>query len=108
MPIFFPKYNISQYFLLFTFRTALHYAASWGCNTTLQLLLTVLLIDVNVKDEEEKTPLFKVRILTISGNSDLLQKIFSNIFLQITIALALNIFKKVLNTKIKIFTRQGW
>ena len=40
-------------------RTALHYAASWGCQRTMQLLLETPGIDVNIRDADGKTPLRK-------------------------------------------------
>ena len=40
-------------------RTALHYAASWADYRMLKILLHVQGIDVNVKDQHHKTPLFK-------------------------------------------------
>ena len=49
---------------LFILRTALHYAASWGDIRTIRVLLNCLGIQVNIRDEHGKTPLYKVRIYT--------------------------------------------
>ncbi|XP_066930357.1 uncharacterized protein [Clytia hemisphaerica] len=40
-------------------RTALHFAASWADYRMLKILLDVRGIDVNIKDQHHKTPLFK-------------------------------------------------
>ncbi|XP_066923179.1 uncharacterized protein [Clytia hemisphaerica] len=40
-------------------RTALHYAASWGCTRTLNILLRCPGADVNMRDCHGKTPLYK-------------------------------------------------
>ena len=40
-------------------RSALHFAASWGCVDTMKQLLQIPGIDVNIKDGQYKTPLFK-------------------------------------------------
>lgn len=40
-------------------RTALHFAASWGCCRTLNILLKVPGVKLNLRDEDGKTPLFK-------------------------------------------------
>ena len=48
-------------------RTALHYAASWGCHQTLKLLLSVPGIKVNLQDADGKTAIRKaceIRSLT--------------------------------------------
>ena len=49
-----------QWFSLHCYRTALHYAASWGCIKTLNILLRCPGIDVNKQDYHGKTPLYKV------------------------------------------------
>ena len=41
-------------------RTALHFSASWGCYRTMEKLLEFSDIDVNGRDFEGKTPLYKV------------------------------------------------
>jgi len=40
-------------------RTALHYGASWGCIRTLKILMNIPDIQLNMRDEHGKTPLFK-------------------------------------------------
>ncbi|XP_066936798.1 uncharacterized protein [Clytia hemisphaerica] len=40
-------------------RTAVHYAASWGCIKTLNILLRCPGVDVNKRDSHGKTPLYK-------------------------------------------------
>ncbi|XP_066916677.1 uncharacterized protein [Clytia hemisphaerica] len=40
-------------------RTALHYASSWGCIRTLQILIRIPNIQINARDEHGKTPLYK-------------------------------------------------
>ncbi|XP_066927409.1 uncharacterized protein [Clytia hemisphaerica] len=40
-------------------RTALHYAASWGCAETTKLLLNIKGLSINAQDEHGKTPLYK-------------------------------------------------
>ncbi|XP_057303167.1 disheveled-associated activator of morphogenesis 1-like [Hydractinia symbiolongicarpus] len=41
-------------------RSALHYAASWGCCRIMKMLLEVPGISLNRRDEDGKTPLYKV------------------------------------------------
>ena len=43
-------------------RTALHFAASWGCIKSLEILLKIPGINLNVRDEHGKTPLHKVTL----------------------------------------------
>jgi len=40
-------------------RTALHYGASWGCIRTIKTLMNIPDIQLNMRDEHGKTPLFK-------------------------------------------------
>ena len=51
-----------MYLFLNDFRTALHYAASWGCIESIKILLRIPGIDVNARDEDGKTPLYKVSL----------------------------------------------
>lgn len=44
----------------FDLRTALHYGASWGCIRTIKTLMNIPDIQLNMRDEHGKTPLFKV------------------------------------------------
>ena len=37
----------------------MHYAASWGCNKTMQVLLNICGIKLDLKDAHDMTPLFK-------------------------------------------------
>ncbi|XP_057316761.1 receptor-interacting serine/threonine-protein kinase 4-like [Hydractinia symbiolongicarpus] len=49
------------------YKTALHFAASWGCSKTLNILLKVPGVKLNLRDEDGKTPLFKVLDLVLNS-----------------------------------------
>lgn len=45
------------------FRTGLHYAASKGCKESLEVLVNIPGIKLDIKDQNDMTPLFKVKMI---------------------------------------------